>query len=263
MIYFIIDAFTDRAFAGNPAAVCLLEKPLTDEVMASIAREMNLSETAFVLREGDAWRLRWFTPTVEVPLCGHGTLATARALHEAGLVIGNKVHFNSLSGELAARYQGDWIELDFPSLPPSPAPVPVGVLDALRVDKTPRWTGVNSHHYWLLDLGSAAAVRALTPDRTATMKLNVPGIIVTGVGDAPYDFTSRFFAPADGIFEDPVTGSAHAALTPYWSNVLGKTDFVAYQASSRGGILKVRLAGDRVLIAGETVVVATGDLRIP
>jgi len=263
MTYFIIDAFTDKAFAGNPAAVCLLEKPLTTELMASIAREMNLSETAFVLREGDAWRLRWFTPAVEVPLCGHGTLATARALHEAGLVTGDKVHFNSLSGDLAARYHGDWIELDFPSLPPTPAPVPEAVLDALKLNSAPHWTGVNAHRYWLLDLGSAAAVRAVTPDLAATMALDLPGIIVTGAGDASYDFTSRFFAPADGIFEDPVTGSAHAALAPYWSSVLGKTDFVAYQASSRGGILRVRLAGDRVLIAGETVVVATGDLRIP
>jgi len=263
MKYYIIDAFTDREFAGNPAAVCLLQEPLTDEVMASIAREMNLSETAFVLREGDAWRLRWFTPTVEVPLCGHGTLATARALREAGIVTDDEVHFRSLSGDLAARYQGDWIELDFPSLPPTPTPVPEAVLDALRIKTAPSWSGVNDHDYWLLDLGSAAAVRALTPDRAATMAIDLPGIIVTGAGDAPYDFTSRFFAPADGIFEDPVTGSAHAALAPYWSSVLGKTDFFAYQASSRGGILKVRLAGDRVLIAGRTVVVATGDLRIP
>lgn len=263
MKYYIIDAFTDKLFAGNPAAVCLLQEPLADEVMASIAREMNLSETAFVLWEGGAWRLRWFTPAVEVPLCGHGTLATARALRDAGFVKGDAVYFRSLSGDLSARYQNDWIELDFPSLPPAPSPIPLAVLDALRIETTPRWTGVNSHHYWLLDLGSAAAVRALTPDRAATMALDIPGIIVTGSGDAPYDFTSRFFAPADGIFEDPVTGSAHAALTPYWSNVLGKTEFVALQASSRGGILKVRLAGERVLIAGQTVVVATGDLRIP
>jgi predicted PhzF superfamily epimerase YddE/YHI9 len=173
------------------------------------------------------------------------------------------VHFRSLSGDLAARYQGDWIELDFPSLPPTPAPVPEAVLDALKLDRAPRWTGVNAHRYWLLDLGSAAAVRALVPDRAATMVLDLPGIVVTGAGDAPYDFTSRFFAPADGIFEDPVTGSAHAALTPYWSGMLSRTDFVAYQASSRGGILRVRLAGDRVLIAGRSVVVATGDLRIP
>ncbi|MCX6083516.1 MAG: PhzF family phenazine biosynthesis protein [Caldiserica bacterium] len=263
MKYYVIDAFTDKLFAGNPAAVCLLQEPLTDEVMASIAREMNLSETAFVLWEGDAWRLRWFTPAVEVPLCGHGTLATARALREAGIVKGDEVYFRSLSGDLAARYHGDWIELDFPSLPPSPAPVPSAVLDALGIETTPRWTGVNAHRYWLLDLGPAAAVRALAPNRAATMGLDLPGIVVTGAGDAPYDFTSRFFAPADGIFEDPVTGSAHAALTPYWSSVLGRTSFVAYQASSRGGILKVRLAGDRVLIAGKSVVVATGNLRIP
>jgi PhzF family phenazine biosynthesis protein len=263
MKYYIVDAFTDRLFSGNPAAVCLLKEPLTDEVMASIAQEMNLSETAFVLWEDDAWRLRWFTPAVEVPLCGHGTIATARALREAGIVEGDEIYFRSLSGNLAARYHGDWIELDFPSLPPTPAPVSLAVLDALRLDTVPRWTGVNAHRYWLLDLGSAAAVRALVPDRAATMALDLPGIVVTGPGDAPYDFTSRFFAPADGIFEDPVTGSAHAALTPYWSSVLGRTDFVAYQASPRGGILKVRLAGDRVLIAGRTVVVATGDLYIP
>jgi predicted PhzF superfamily epimerase YddE/YHI9 len=263
MKYYIIDAFTDKLFAGNPAAVCLLQEPLADETMASIAQEMNLSETAFVLREGDAWRLRWFTPAVEVPLCGHGTLATARALREAGIVTDDEVHFRSLSGDLAARYQGAWIELDFPALPPTPAPVPAGVLDALRLETTPRWTGANAHRYWLLDLGSAAAVRALAPDRAATMALDLPGIVVTGMGDVPYDFTSRFFAPADGIFEDPVTGSAQTALTPYWSSVLGRTDFLAYQASSRGGILKVRLAADRVLIAGRSVVVATGDLCIP
>jgi len=236
---------------------------MSSELMASIAREMNLSETAFVLHEGNAWRLRWFTPTVEVPLCGHATLATARALHEAGLVTDDEIHFNSLSGALAARYRGDWIELDFPSLPPWPASVPAGILDALRIDTAPRWTGVNSHHYWLLNLGPAAAVRSLTPDQSAIMALDIPGIIVTGVGDAPYDFTSRFFAPADGIFEDPVTGSAHSALAPYWSTVLGKTDFLAFQASARGGILKVCLAGDRVLISGKTVLVATGDLYIP
>src|SRR5450830_760127 len=149
MTYFIIDAFTDKAFAGNPAAVCLLEKPLPDSLMKSIAREMNLSETAFVRREGDAWRLRWFTPAVEVPLCGHGTLATARALREAGIVTDDEVYFRSLSGDLAARYQEDQIELDFPSLPPTPAPVPAGVIDALKLDSAPRWSGVNDHDYWL------------------------------------------------------------------------------------------------------------------
>lgn len=263
MKYYIVDAFTDKLFAGNPAAVCLLERPLADDVMASIAREMNLSETAFVLWESGAWRLRWFTPAVEVPLCGHGTLATARALREAGIVKGDEVFFRSLSGDLSARYRGEWIELDFPSLPPVSTPVPDGFLEALNIGIMPRWTGINTHRYWLLDLGSAAAVRAVAPDRAATMSLDIPGIIVTGAGDAPYDFTSRFFAPADGIFEDPVTGSAHSALAPYWNDVLNKTDFLAFQASARGGLLKVRLAGDRVLITGQTVIVATGDLRIP
>jgi len=180
MRYYLIDAFTDRAFAGNPAAVCLLENPIPDELMASIAREMNLSETAFVLREGDAWHLRWFTPAVEVPLCGHGTLATARALREEGLVSGRDVRFRSLSGDLAAHYREDWIELDFPSLPPVPAPLPDNFLEALNIDIMPRWTGVNTHRYWLIDMGAAALVRTLSPDRTATMALKVPGIIVTG-----------------------------------------------------------------------------------
>lgn len=262
MRYYVIDAFTDKAFSGNPAAVCLLDNPIPDESMASIAREMNLSETAFALREEDAWRLRWFTPAVEVPLCGHGTLATARALREAGLVSGRNVRFRSLSGDLAAHYREGWIELDFPSLPPVPAPLPDNFLEALNIDVMPRWTGVNAHRYWLIDMGSAALVRTLSPDRTATMALNVPGIIVTGPGETPYDFTSRFFAPADGIFEDPVTGSAHAALTPYWASILDKMEFLAYQASARGGILKVRLNGNRVCIAGQTVVIASGALQI-
>lgn len=263
MTYYVIDAFTDKAFAGNPAAVCLLEHPLADDAMASIAAEMNLSETAFVLSEGDVWRLRWFTPTVEVPLCGHATLATARALREEGLAGGQEVWFQTLSGPLGARYRGDSIELDFPSLPPVQALPPSGLMEALRLGVSPRWTGVNAHQYWLLDVGSAEAVRALKPDRASVMQLALPGIIVTGAGDGLYDFTSRFFAPADGIFEDPVTGSAHAALAPYWQSVLGKDQFLAFQASPRGGSLEVRVTGERVLIGGKTVVVARGELLVP
>lgn len=263
MTYYVIDAFADRLFAGNPAAVCLLEHPLADSVMAAVAAEMNLSETAFVLREEDAWRLRWFTPAVEVPLCGHATLATARALREEGLAAGQEVRFRTLSGPLGARYRGDTIELDFPSLPPVKAPTPAGLLEALRLTVPPRWTGVNAHHYWLLDVGSAEAVRTLNPDRASVMELDLPGIVVTGAGDTPYDFTSRFFAPADGIFEDPVTGSAHAALAPYWQSVLGKDHFAAFQASRRGGTLEVTLAGERVLIGGKTVIVARGELLVP
>jgi len=263
MTYYVIDAFTDKAFAGNPAAVCLLEHPLADDAMAAIAAEMNLSETAFVLSEGNGWHLRWFTPTVEVPLCGHATLATARALWEEGLVRGQDVWFQTLSGLLGARYRDEYIELDFPSLPPVQASPPNGLLEALRLTVAPRWTGVNAHRYWLLDVGSAEAVRALKPDRASVMQFDLPGIIVTGVGDGLYDFTSRFFAPADGIFEDPVTGSAHAALAPYWQSVLGKDQAVAFQASPRGGSLQVRIAGERVLIGGKTVVVARGELLVP
>ena len=263
MTYYVIDAFTDKPFAGNPAAVCLLEHPLADGVMAAVAAEMNLSETAFVLSERGAWHLRWFTPLVEVPLCGHATLATARALREEGLAEGQEVWFQTLSGLLGARYRGDSIELDFPSLPPAQASPPNGLLEAVRLTVPPRWTGVNAHRYWLLDVGSAEAVRALKPDRASVMQLDLPGIIVTGAGERPYDFTSRFFAPADGIFEDPVTGSAHAALASYWHAVLGKDHCVAFQASPRGGTLEVSLAGERVLIGGRTAIVARGELLVP
>lgn len=263
MRYFLIDAFTDRAFTGNPAAVCFPETQLPDEVMAGVAREMNLSETAFVVSEGPDWHLRWFTPAIEIKLCGHATLATARALREIGLTPahGSPLRFRTLSGELLARYDEEWIELDFPALPACPATLPVDMAYALGLREPPIWCGVNAHRNWLLDLGSAAAVRALTPDRAKTMALNCHGIIVTGRGDGKHDFTSRFFAPEAGIFEDPVTGSAHVALTPYWTQRLGKEECLAFQASARGGLLRVRLAGERVRIAGRSIVVAEGRLR--
>jgi PhzF family phenazine biosynthesis protein len=263
MRYFLVDAFADRAFAGNPAVVCLLDGPLPDPVMAGLAREMNLSETAFVIREGPDWRLRWFTPAIEIKLCGHATLATARALHETGLVPadGGPLRFRTLSGELVARRDGDWIELDFPALPAHAAALPAGMADALGLPEPPTWCGVNAHRNWLLDLGSAASVRALSPDRVKTMALDCHGIIVTGRGDGKHDFTSRFFAPEAGVFEDPVTGSAHVALAPYWSQQLGKGELLAYQASARGGLLRVRMAGERVRIAGRSVVVAEGRFR--
>jgi PhzF family phenazine biosynthesis protein len=265
MRYYLIDAFADRPFAGNPAVVCLLDRPLSDAAMAALAREMNLSETAFVTIESETGtgalaprRLRWFTPAMEIRLCGHATLATARALREAGVALGDELRFATLSGELAARFDGDWIELDFPALPATSFEAPKKILSALGLPKPPEWSGVNAHRNWLLDLGSAAAVRALEPDMQKTMELDCHGVIVTGRGDGDYDFSSRFFAPEAGVFEDPVTGSAHVALAPYWAQKLGKEGFLARQASARGGTLRVRMAGDRVRMAGKSVVVAQG-----
>jgi PhzF family phenazine biosynthesis protein len=271
--YFLIDAFAAKPFAGNPAAVCVLEESLPDAKMAALAAEFGLSETAFVLREGGAWRLRWFSPAMEIPLCGHGTLATARALRELGLETGESVRFLTLAGELRARYEGEYIELDFPVRPATAAPLPPRIAEAIGLSEAPLWCGVNAGRNWLLDLGSAEAVAALAPDRGATMALadSLHGIIATGKGDArsrdargeegEAAISSRFFAPEAGVFEDPVTGSAHCALAPYWAPLLGEKRFLAYQASARGGLIRLTLSGERALMAGKSAVVAEGSLR--
>jgi PhzF family phenazine biosynthesis protein len=263
MKYWFIDAFTDEPFHGNPAVVCMLEKTLPDKIMAGIAKEMNLSETAFVAVEGDHFKLRWFTPKIEIKLCGHATLATARALRDLGIIKTPEIHFETLSGILTARYDNDWIELNFPVLPASESIPPEGLCNALGIATTPHWIGVNAHRNWIVDLGDENAVRALSPERSATMSLPVHGIIATArASTKPYDFVSRFFAPEAGVFEDPVTGSSHCALTPYWAERLGKKELVAYQASERGGSLRVRLEGDRVCIAGRSVIIARGDFAL-
>lgn len=273
MRYFLIDAFAEKPFEGNPAAVCVLDSTLTDATMAALAGEFALSETAFVLREGDAWHLRWFSPAMEITLCGHGTLATAWALHRLGLAKGEEIRFRTLACELGARFEGDYIELDFPSRAAKASPLPPRIGTALGLTAEPPWTGVNAGRNWLLDLGSAEAVRELRPDRAAVMALGTElhGIIVTGRGDARKGgaarkaesaaISSRFFAPEAGVFEDPVTGSAHCALAPYWAPILGTGRFLAYQASSRGGLLRVTLAGDRVCLAGRCALVAEGSIR--
>jgi PhzF family phenazine biosynthesis protein len=254
-----VDAFTSTAFAGNPAAVCLLPGPAEEGWMQDVAREMNLSETAFLHPEGGGYRLRWFTPTVEVDLCGHATLASAHVLWETGRAEpGARVDFHTKSGLLSAVRRGEWIELDLPAKPVEPVPSPPDLLPALGV--TARFVGRNRFDY-LVEVDGEPAVRALTPDMPKLAALPVRGVMVTSRSDDPaYDFVSRFFAPGSGIAEDPVTGSAHCALGPFWMARLGKAQLLGYQASARGGAVRVRVEGDRVRLGGQAVTVLRGEL---
>jgi len=261
---FHVDAFTQRPFAGNPAAVCVLSEERDDSWLQSVARELNLSETAFLRREGPAWRLRWFTPTVEVDLCGHATLASAHALWESGRGDGaGRLDFDTRSGRLSASRSGDLIELDFPSEPAAEAPLPPGLLTSLGV-VSPRWTGRNRLDY-LVEVASEEQVRSLAPEFRSLASACAParGVIVTAASArSDFDFVSRYFAPAAGIDEDPVTGSAHCCLGPFWAERLGKTRLTAYQASARGGVVGVRVDGKagRVILSGRAVIVARGEL---
>lgn len=254
-----VDAFADRPFAGNPAAVCVLPAPAEERWMQLVAREMNLAETAFLHPHEDGFALRWFTPTVEVDLCGHATLASARVLWDDGhLAPGRQARFHTRSGLLTADLRGAWIELDFPAEPAGAADAPPGLAAALGI--APRSVGRNRFDY-LVEVESAAAVRALQPDFTALRTVPTRGVIVTAPSDDPaFDFVSRFFAPRAGIDEDPVTGSAHCCLGPFWGRRLGKETLTGYQASARGGVVRVRLAGPRVLLGGQTVTVLRGEL---
>lgn len=252
-----VDAFSDVPFRGNPAAVCVLEQPQPDEWMQHVAAEMNLAETAFLLRRDDGWSLRWFTPAVEVDLCGHATLASAHVLWTTGLLDG-QARFHTRSGLLTADRRGAWIELDFPATPPHAADPPSGLIEALGAAPL---TIAQSRFDYLVELESEAAVRELRPNITALADVDARGIIVTARADTPdLDFVSRFFAPRVGVNEDPVTGSAHCALVPFWSERLGKTELTAFQASARGGLLRLRLDGDRVKIGGQAVTVLRGEL---
>jgi PhzF family phenazine biosynthesis protein len=256
---FQVDAFTDKPFTGNPAAVCILPKPMDEIWMQKVAREMNLSETAFLCQQEDGFNLRWFTPSVEVDLCGHATLASAHILWEAGMLTRQQqARFHTRSGLLTAESKGDEVELNFPATPEEPTTAPSGLIDALGL--VPRYSGKSKFDY-LLEVDTEELVRKLTPDFSLLRKLPIRGIIVTSPADsAEYDFVSRFFAPAVGVDEDPVTGSAHCCLGPFWSKKSGKNDFVAYQASPRGGIVRVRVDGDRVYLGGKAVTVLRGEL---
>ena len=255
-----VDAFTNRPFAGNPAAVCVLREPKPEQWLRDVAREMNLSETAFLTPQDGGFHLRWLTPSVEVDLCGHATVASAHVLWEDGyLAEGQQAKFYTRSGLLTADRRGEWIELDFPAKVAAPAEAPAELLRSLGVERA-RFVGKNAFDY-LVEIDSEEELRNVSPDHSALRKIPVRGVIVTAqpVG-GEYDFVSRFFAPGSGVDEDPVTGSAHTALGPYWAKRLGKTEFTAFQASARGGVVKVTVAGDRVLLGGQAVTVMTGEL---
>ncbi|HUY92883.1 MAG TPA: PhzF family phenazine biosynthesis protein [Pirellulales bacterium] len=253
-----VDAFADRPFTGNPAAVCWLEEAADPVWMQAVAAEMNLSETAFARRVGDGYELRWFTPAVEVDLCGHATLAAAHALWTGGVVADEPLCFHTKSGVLTCLRAGQWIELDFPSTPAEATSPTPALMEGLGVE--PAYVG-KSKFYTLVEVESAAAVRSLRPDFAKLGQAPTLGVIVTAHSDDPrFDFISRFFAPALGVDEDPVCGSAHCVLTPYWAEKLGKTQLLAYQASARGGVLRLRLGGDRVILGGQAVTVWQGEL---
>lgn len=260
MKIFQVDSFSSRPFAGNPAGVCLLDSPMPDAWMQSVAREMNLSETAFVLPEGDGFRLRWFTPAVEVDLCGHATLASAHTLWEQGVLTASEpALFFTRSGRLICTRRGDWIWMDFPAQPATPADLPGDLLPALGL-KRALFTGRNLRDAFI-EADDENTVRGLAPDFMRLRACGVAGVIVTARSRSDeHDFISRFFAPLLGVDEDPVTGSAHTALAPYWAEKLGKDSLRAYQASARGGELLLTCAGERVLIGGQAVTVLRGEM---
>lgn len=255
-----VDAFTDQPFSGNPAAVCVLPEPRSDRWMQQVAQEMNLSETAFLVPQDDGFNLRWFTPTVEVDLCGHATLASAHVLWSVGhLQPGQEARFHTRSGLLTAQQRDGWIELNFPAQPPVETPTPPELAAALGVSNL-QYVGNNQVDY-LVEVDSEAAVRDLQPDFKQLRAIACRGIIVTSRATTEgYDFVSRFFAPQAGIDEDPVTGSAHCCLGPFWQARLQKSEFLAYQASARGGVVRVRCQGDRVSLGGKAITVLQGEL---
>lgn len=259
-----VDAFSNNPFTGNPAAVCVMEEGANDDWMRKVAAEMNLSETAFVVRCGDDFGLRWFTPVMEVDLCGHATLASAHVLwSEEYVTQKDSIRFHTKSGLLTATLKGNWIELNFPSQPVQPIePLPL-LLEALGLAKIDDGVEVfaNAVNY-LVEVSSPDILRGLQPDFAHLATLPKMGSIVTCPGEGDYDFLSRYFAPNAGIDEDPVTGSAHCSLAPYWSNRLGQSELLAYQASARGGIVKVVMLGDRVAVSGQAVTVMRGQLSV-
>jgi len=255
-----VDAFTDEPFRGNPAAVCLLDAAIDEDRMQAIALEMNLSETAFVVPRDDGFQLRWFTPACEVRLCGHATLASAHVLWSEDIADPSApISFSTIhSGILTARRDGSRIELDFPARPPKRVAPPAGLADALGLE--PRFVARAARDYLVL-AEDEAVVRGLDPDFSALGRVEARGVIVTAPA-AKFDFVSRFFGPAVGINEDPVTGSAHCCLGPFWAERFGRTTLIGYQASPRGGVVHVTVSGDRVLLAGSAVTTVRGQLAV-
>ena len=258
---FHVDAFTDVPFAGNQAAVCLLSEYPSDQWLQRVARDMNLSETAFLVRKGSDYHLRWFTPQIEVDLCGHATLASAHVLWESRFVPTDQaIRFFTRSGTLEAAWNQCLIELDFPSTPPQAVQPPDGLIAALGIQ--PSYVG-RSRFDHLIEVDSEKIVRSLRPDFVRLRQVATRGVIVTSRADENrFDFVSRFFAPAAGIDEDPVTGSAHCCLGPYWQAKLGKDDLVGFQASDRGGTVRVRVRSERTYLGGQAVTIARGELVV-
>ena len=256
-----VDAFTDRPFAGNPAAVCVLPKPAEERWMQDVAREMNLSETAFLYPQDDGFRLRWFTPTVEVDLCGHATLASAHVLWGDGhLPPHSEARFHTNSGLLTAERRGAWIEMNFPAVRAEPAAAPAELARALGLTASAA-SVTRTRFDYLVEVDSEDTVRGLAPDFALLRRLPVRGVIVTSRSGSPeFDFVSRFFAPGSGVDEDPATGSTHCSLAPYWGARLGKTEMIGRQVSARGGVVRVRMHGDRVVLGGQAVTVLRGEL---
>lgn len=258
---FTVDAFAERPFTGNPAAVCPLQHAADDSWMLNVAAEMNLSETAFCWPEADGFGLRWFTPAVEVALCGHATLASAHVLWETGRIgVNETARFHTQSGLLTAQRWESAIQLDFPAKRLEAVAPPEGLFNSLGTSG--HYIGKNAFDYFI-ELDSERTVRSLTPDFAGLKSFPVRGVIVTPHSASPeFDFVSRFFAPAAGVNEDPVTGSAHCALGPYWSAKLNKNELVGFQASARGGVVRVRVNGERVLMSGKAVTVLRGELVV-
>ena len=255
-----VDAFTNKVFQGNPAGVCILNQPGNETWMQLVAREMNLSETAFLYKTEDGYNLRWFTPQTEVELCGHATLASAHILYETGrLPADQAARFHTASGLLTTSKQDNFIEMDFPAKPAAPVEPPQGMLEALFTDAV--FVGKNKYDY-LVEIEGDEAIRCMQPNFDRLKELGMRGVMVTSRSDVPeFDFISRFFAPGVGINEDPVTGSAHCCLAPYWAKKLGKQEMVAYQASPRGGVVYVRVDGERVFLKGQAVTVFKAEMQ--
>ena len=256
----LVDSFTDAPFAGNPAGVCYLDQPRPEAWMQSVALELNQAETAFLTPAGEGYALRWFTPAVEVDLCGHATLASAHFLWATKKLKPKAVaRFETRSGTLTAKRADDWITLDFPATPPEPCEPPPYLLAAFNALGAPSF---RSRFDYMVVLEKAAQVRNAKPDWRLLREIETRGVILTAPGDEPgMDFISRFFAPAAGVDEDPVTGSAHCALAPYWAGRLGKPALVGYQASRRGGTVQVEVAGDRVQLAGRAITIVKGTIE--
>ena len=262
---FQVDAFTDRPFRGNPAGVCLLENARSDSWMQDIAVEMNVSETAFLLEIQEGFSLRWFTPKTEVSLCGHATLASAHVLWEEQILKPQEeAIFDTKSGKLVARKKGGWIEMDFPSGSVRAADAPKSLTKALNITPSHISRCVHSDGLlYLIEVESEDRVKNLDPDFNMLRSEDARAIIVTSIAKSgDYDFVSRFFAPAVGITEDPVTGSAHCYLAPYWADKLQKKELVGYQASRRSGVVHCRLSGDRVFLKGKAITILKGELEI-